>query len=433
MRIQGLTVGSCLALLCAAAGPVSAQIQMTTRVSVGTGGAQGSLRSYSPALTPDGRHVVFYSEAPDLVPGDTNGVGDIFLRDRLTRTTTLVSVDSSGIQGDGDSEYPTISADGRYVAFTSHATNLVPGDTNGFADTFVHDLLGGTTTRVSVDSSGAQASGDSVNAVSLSADGRYVAFQSTANNLVPDDHNVGTSDVFVHDRANGTTVRVSVASSKGGHYPSISGDGRFVAFQSASKLAPNDTNNLIDAFVRDLVNATTVLVSVDSDGVQGNSSSTSPVISADGRYVAFESLATNFVPGDINANWDIYVRDLVDGVTTLVSTDSEGVLGNSGSLSPAISGNGRFVVFKSWADNLVPGDTNTDLDVFAHDRVTGITIRASESSAGEQANGFVSSQPTISADGRHVAFYSDASNLVPGDTNGAWDVFVHTFFKVRRR
>jgi|GEM_PF-1585857 len=227
-----------------------------------------------------------------------------------------VSVASGGTQGNGDSGCPSISADGRYVAFQSYASNLVPGDTNGTWDVFVHDRLTGQTTRVSVASDGTQGNGDS-ECPSISADGRYVAFASLASNLVPGDTN-GTWDVFVHDRLTGQTTRVSVASggaqgNSGSWCPSISADGRYVAFQSyASNLVPGDTNGVLDVFVHDRLTGQTTRVSVASDGTQGDSYSFGSSISADGRYVAFSSLASNLVPGDTNDKPDIFVAAAVE-------------------------------------------------------------------------------------------------------------------------
>jgi len=227
-----------------------------------------------------------------------------------------VSVASGGTQGNGDSGCPSISADGRYVAFQSYASNLVPGDTNEVGDVFVHDRLTGQTTRVSVASDGTEGN-DYSRRPSISADGRYVAFASLASNLVPGDTN-GTWDVFVHDRLTGQTTRVSVASggaqgNSGSWCPSISADGRYVAFQSyASNLVPGDTNGVLDVFVHDRLTGQTTRVSVASDGTQGDSYSFGSSISADGRYVAFSSLASNLVPGDTNDKPDIFVAAAVE-------------------------------------------------------------------------------------------------------------------------
>src|SRR6476661_3251922 len=333
-----------------------------TPVSVDSAGNQGNRGSTNPAISADGRFVAFYSEASNLVPEDTNGKPDIFVRDRLTNTTTRVSVDSAGNQANSFSNDPSISADGRFVAFTSGASNLVPGGTNNTSDIFVRDTLTNTTTRVSVDSAGNQGNRDAYGA-SISADGRFVAFESFASNIVPGDTN-NTSDIFVRDVLTNTTTRVSVdAAGNQGNFlsgsASISGDGRFVAFGSnSSNLVPGDPNNRDEIFVRDLSTNTTTRVSVDSAGNLGNGYSYTPSISADGRFVAFYSDATNLVPGDdTNSSRDILVRDRLTNTTTRVSVDSTGNQANSSSFAPSISADGRFVAFYSEATNLVPGDT----------------------------------------------------------------------------
>jgi Tol biopolymer transport system component len=286
-------------------------------------------------------------------------------------TITPISVDSAGNLGNSGSASNSISADGRFVAFTSDGSNIVPGDTNNNNDIFVRDTLTNTTTRVSVDSAGNQGNGNS-NSASISADGRFVAFTSGASNIVPGDTN-NRNDIFVRDTITNTTTNVSVDSAgnqgnNGSFTPSISADGWFVAFiSSASNIVPGDTNNRNDIFVRDRLTNTTTNVSVDSAGNQGNSASASPSISADGRFVAFASSAFNLVPGDTNSTGDIFVRDTLTNTTTRVSVDSANNQGNSDSTSPSISANGRFVAFGSNSSNLVPGDTNNTRDVFVSD------------------------------------------------------------------
>jgi Tol biopolymer transport system component len=449
-----------LGLLLAVAGVVlvssaetGASPGITERVSVSSAGVQGTSDSGAwgrPAISADSRFVAFESFSNNLVSGDTNNASDIFLRDRVMGTTARVSVSSGGNQASGFSFQPTISSDGRYVAFESDAPDLVSPDANNANDIFVRDRQTGTTTRVSVRSDGTEANGPSYQPA-ISANGRYVAFYSEATNLVSGDGN-GFRDIFVRDRdtdADGifdetgavSTTRVSVSS--GGVEgngdsadAAISSDGRYVAFYSdATNLVLGDTNGYGDVFVRDRQTSTTTRVSVDSGGNEANGSSFQPAISSDGRYVAFYSAATNLVLGDGNGSWDVFVRDRdtdADGIfdetgavsTTRVSVDSGGNQGNANSSEPAISSDGRFVAFRSAATNLVPGDTNGADDIFVHDRQTGATGAVSVDSAGNQGNGR-SSAPSISSDGRFVAFYSVASNLVPGDTNGRQDVFVH--------
>ncbi len=425
------------AVLLLAAWPVWSDV--TERATLDSTGALANainIEHFCPALSADGRFVAFGSDATNLVPGDTNGVSDAFVYERLSGTTERVSVSSTGAEANGTSYAPAISADGRFVAFRSDATNLVPGDTNGVSDAFVRDRMTGTTERVSVSSAGAEANGTSY-APAISADGRFVAFSSDATNLVGRDTNAAV-DVFVHDRLTGTTKRVSVSStgvqanddSFAGFAPAISADGRFVAFSSdATNLVPGDTNGQTDVFVRDrcLTNgvpvagctAKTERVSVSSSRAQGNGDSSTPVLSADGRLVAFASEADDLVIGDTNHAFDVFVHDGMTGMTERVSVDSTGAQANAASIEhfcPALSADGRFVAFESDATNLVPGDTNGTTDVFVRDRLAATTDRVSVDSAGAQANDR-SDFPAISADGSVVAFVSTASNLVPDDTN----------------
>ena len=391
----------------------------TIRVSVASGGAQGV--GHRPSISFDGRCVAFKG----LIPGLGGGV---FVRDRVSGTTELMSVDSNGTPANGAScslffASPSISADGYHVAFDSVATNLVPGDTADRQDIFVHDRQSGITERVSVSSAGAQGNDHSYDP-SISSDGRYVAFLSRSTNLVPGDTN-GWADTFVRDRLSGTTERVSVSSAEaqgnmGGGAPSITPDGRYVAFLSGStNLVPGGLSGI---FVRDRLNGTTERVSLDGlvfFGDEGRLLS----ISSDGRYVALANHAESLVPGDTNFSGDIFVHDRLSGTTERVSVDSAEAQSNSGSYDPSISADGRYVAFSSLASNLVPGDTNGWLDVFVRDRQRGTTTRVSVDSARAQGNQ-ESYSPSISADGRHVAFESFADNLVPWDTNGNWDCFL---------
>lgn len=417
---------------------VDVQAGLTVRVSVDSGGREGVFESTTPSISGNGRHVAFASAASNLVAGDTNNAWDVFVHDRQSGAIARVSVNSAGRQGNGSSSAnsrPSISADGRYVAFVSEATNLVAGDTNDCRDVFVHDRLTGETTRASVNSAGGQgnapAFGDE--GTSISADGRYIAFSSSASNLVPGDTN-DIGDVFVHDRLTGATTRASVSSAgrQGNDWSSgitsISANGQYVVFASAaSNLVADDTNDSEDVFVHDQHTGATTRVSVDSAGQQANSSSGSSVISADGRYVAFNSHASNLVTGDTNDTEDVFVHDRQAGVTTRVNVNSAGGQANDGSglgFFLSISADGRYVAFNSYASDLVEGDTNGTSDIFVHDRQTGATTRVSVSSAGWQ--GFFRSEfPAISNDGRYVSFASDALNLVAGDTNYVRDIFVH--------
>src|SRR6266511_4217921 len=346
--------------------------------------------------------------------------------------TELVSVSSVGVQGDQDSERPSVSADGRFVAFASLSDNLVSGDTNGRSDIFVRDRVTGTTERVSVSSAGRQGNADSglLNGMagpSISADGRFVVFDSEASNLVKRDTN-GTSDVLLHDRLTGTTVRVSVSSTgaqASGSEGTISGDGRRVAFTSFSdNLVLGDTNFSGDVFVRDLTTGTTVRASVASDGSQGNNSSSHPSLDGDGHVVAFDS-AADLAPNDGNGTVDVYVHDLDSGATEAASIGPAGssFVINHGS-NANISSNGRFVAFTSRASNLVGDDTNARDDVFVRDRQAGTTARVSVGSNGQQGD-LDSVTGAIDADGQVVAFFSDSSTFVPETQSFfAFDIFV---------
>ncbi|MCC7076299.1 MAG: PD40 domain-containing protein [Acidimicrobiia bacterium] len=342
-------------------------------------------------------------------------------------STTRVSVATGGTQSDSTSFTPAVSADGRFVTFTSAATNLVAADTNGVVDTFVHDRATGTTTRVSV-ATDATPSNDHSYEPAISADGRYVTFRSGASNLVTGDTN-GAQDVFVHDRDTGETTRVSVATdatqaNSPSYNPAISADGRYVTFDSvATNLVTSDTNGAGDVFVHDRDTAETTRVSVATDATQANSASSVPAISADGGHVTFTSTATNLVTGDTNGAGDVFVHDRDTAETTRVSVATDATQANNSSFRAAVSADGRYVTFDSQATNLVAADTNAAFDVFVHDRQTGETTRVSVATDATQGNGH-SYEPSVSADGRYVTFVSYATDLVAGDTNGHWDIFV---------
>jgi Tol biopolymer transport system component len=306
------------------------QMGTTTRVSVESDGDEGIGASFNPSISSNGRYVAFESDVA-FVPD--SALWDIYVHDRQTKETTLASEDSVGVAGTDDSYAPSISGDGRYVAFESIATNLlgVGNDNNGFSDVFVHDRQMGTTTRVSVDSAGAEGILGDSSSCSISGAGRYVAFVSAATNLVAGDGN-GFTDVFVHDR-------------------DVDGNG---IYDEAGWIS-------------------TIRVSVDSAGAEGNNNSNFPSISGDGRYVAFESDADNLlgVGNDNNGSTDVFVHDLQTGETTRVSVDLAGAEDIGNSNNPSISADGSSVTFQSDADDLVPGDTLGFPDIFVDDLQTG--------------------------------------------------------------
>lgn len=403
----------------------------TTLISLDSSGAQGDDISTTPSISADGQYVAFESMASNLVSDDTNDATDIFVRDWQSGKTTRVSVTSDGTEAKGDSYHPSISADGQFIAFESGASNLVSGDSNGKFDVFVHDQESGEMILVSAAWKGMSWSDFGNNgsfSPSISADGRFVAFASRATNLVPRGTN-GNTHIFVRDLETNLTMLVSVDSAGiegdgNSVNPSISGNGNYIAFSSyASNLvspAPSDQQHI---FVYDRIKEEIFLISAASDGTEGNGGSNNPSITADGILVAFESNANNLVPGDTNDDTDIFVHNRLTGRTDRVSVASNGMEGNRGSFYPSISGDGRFVSFSSKASNLAPVEDNDYFKIFLHDRLTSQTTLVSAAWDGSPADDD-SSKPSISEDGRHLAFESLASNLVPGDETEHSDVFL---------
>ncbi len=399
------------------------------RLSVSDNGTQGNNRTLIPDISNDGRYVTFGSIASNLVPNDVNNFDDVFVYDRETGTIARVSIASNGAEANSASDDPKISGDGRYVVFQSWAGNLAPDDANNHLDVFVHDRQTNTTSIVSMSDNGTAGNNNSYMA-SINDDGRYVAFRSLASNLVPSDTN-GAEDVFVRDLQTGITILISVSDNgtKGNddsYNPNISDDGQYVAFESrATNLVPNDANSCTDIFIRDRQANTTSIISVSDNGTQGNGGSEQPCLSSDGRYVAFRSVADNLVPDDSNYTGDVFLRDRQANTTTRINIASGGSQGNLDSGQPTISGDGRYIAFESWSSNLVPNDTNFTGDIFVRDRQTNSIALVSLSNNGTQGNG-PSSFPALNIDGKYIVFFSDASNLVPNDTNGSTDVFVAT-------
>jgi Tol biopolymer transport system component len=398
--------------------------QTTELVSVNTVGMQGNADCVNPSMSADGRFVAFQSASNNLVANDSNVHVDVFVRDRTLGTTECVSVTASNLPGNGHSYYPSVSADGRYVAFASEASNLVMGDTNGIGDIFVRDRMNGTTERVNVSSMGVQSNGASqAPAPAISADGRYVVFASQASNLVIPGTSPGVQHIYWHDRQTGGTELMSVASggqqgSSHSYSPSVSSDGRYVAFHStANNLVSGDADGNDDVFVHDRQTETTECVSRGLNGLP--SGGKFPSISSDGLYVGFVSSASNLVAGDANVAQDVFLHDRSSGSTECISLNAAGMPANGssggGGVRPSLSTDIRFVAFDANSNDLVPVDTTAARDAFARDRQNGLMERMSIASDGTQGNND-SSNAVISADGHFVAFQSASTNLFPGGT-----------------
>ncbi len=430
----------CLGLLRSQGGEAALLHGTTIRVSVASSGAQANHHSWPESISRNGRFVAIGSDATNLVGGDTNLSRDVFVHDTLTGVTTRVSIAQDGTQADSHSHGASLSARGRCVSFRSRASNLIPGETMHGGHIYARDNETRQVGLVSKATDGAPGNEPSGGG-KISSKGRYVAFHSWADNLVDRDMN-DAADVFVHDLWTGLTSRLSIASNgregnDDSYYPSISASGRYVAFESRStNLVKGDTNDYPDIFfhdrdvdgdgIYDEPGATaTIRISVSSSGREGDEYSRGASISANGEYVAFVSKASNLVHGDHNDTEDVFIRDLQAGKTFRVSVGSNGSEANDYSQYPSVSAEGRYVAFSSFATNLVSGDTNGLQDVFVHDRQTRETSRVSLSSSGAQGNDGSSSHPYLSGDGTRLAFQSGASNLVQGDTNGCSDGFLH--------
>jgi len=392
-----------------------AQSGETTRVSVSSKGEQQEGWDYNDAnsvISADGRFVAFPSLAENLVLGDTNEGPDAFVHDRLTGKTRRVSVSSAGVQGNFSSFPTAISADGRYVAFSSLANNLVPGDTNDATDAFIHDLVTGKTTRVGfnlakIESNGYTA-GDSP--IAISADGRFVAFSSYSPGT--------TSNAFVHDRATGNTSLVNAGellNTNGCFVSSISPDGRFVVYHGDPTL-PGEPYAPRSVYVYDRMTSKTRLASVSSEGIKGDGYSYGGAISANGRYVVFSSNAGNLVAGEVNPLYldKTYVHDLVTGKTTRVAAFGSGISSLYNSYPAVISADARYIATFSLG-------TYSRCHVIL-DRVTGRS-ECIDSSA-QEGDWVYIYLGGMSADGRYVSFSSEADNLTAGDTNEVTDIFV---------
>ena len=399
----------------------------TKRASVKNNGAQSNGEvKFTPAISGNGRFVVFRSDATNLVSNDTNGLDDLFVRDLKKGKTRRISIGTGGVETDAFSTQASISDNGRFVVFRSNATNIGGGSSGLIADIFLHDRKKKRTRLISKSNAGVASNSDSFEP-KISGDGRYVTYYTIATTIVPNDSNGSQNDVMVYDRLKKKTTRAS-KSSKGVQGPlssslsDISADGRFVVWDSKSEnLVGSDSNGFGDIFIRDRKKKKTRLISVRSDGGQSNGNSARATVSANGRFVAFQSDATNLVDGDDNDTRDVFVHDRKKKKTRRVSVSTKGVEGDFGSNTPSISNDGRFIAFNSSARNLVNGDSNNSGDVFVRDRVKKKTRRVGLRQNGGQIP-FGATNVAISGDGRFVSF-TTKSNLGSKDTNDKTDAF----------
>jgi Tol biopolymer transport system component len=439
-----LSTIAALAVICSVQFAIAGEVnnKLVSRAA-GEAGAVGNGTSAGPEITPDGRFVVFESSASNLIPGGTT-VRQVYLRDLQTGALELISQNTTGGNGNNVSYQAHVSADARYVSFTSAATDLVAGDTNGFDDIFVRDRTAGTTTRVSLGAGGVQADNSSFQS-RISGDGAFVLFESRATNLVAGDTN-SMSDGFLWVRATGVVERVTLSSTGGelsgspngrNEPTSLSDNGQFIVFQTdfgVANAVPDDTNSSQDVFLRDRTAGTTTRLSVNpGTGEQGNNHSLFPFISRDGSTVVFTSFASNLVSGDTNGVADVFLLKRNVSPFTIQRITN----GDADSQQSTVSSDGRYVAFASQASNLVSDDTNTFGDQFLYDASTGEISLLSRASDGQPGNGPSGSHELpgqqfifccyayVTDNGRFVAYDSDATNLVFDDTNARGDIFVH--------
>jgi len=403
------------------------------RASTAVDGTQADRACFSPAFSADGRYVAFSSMAGNLIPNGSSAIQHIYRKDLKTNAVSLVSTNAANVGADDDSDRAQISANGRYVVFESKAINLEGDqDADGSSDIFRKDLDTGAVVRVSTSSTGVRASAGCYSA-QLSADGNAVVFESDATNLgsVPDDGT--TLDIFHKDIGTGKLTLVSsgtdgTRANSSSSNAQVTADGRYVIFETdATNLVPSDENGSSDIFIKNVQTGVLERVSVTADGVEGNLGSYGAKVSANGRYVVFESDATNLVDGDTNDSTDIYRKDLLTGAVERVSIGAGGIQGEFDCYRAQISGDGRYVVFQTSSRNLAPGDTNTSNDVFRKDMVTGelvlLTTTLTPAQGKQEANSAsLGGQIHTVAQGSFMVFESNASNFT--NTDGRWkDVF----------
>jgi len=417
-----------LAALLPSPARASGENGLTDRVSFAANGSQVTLNCAEPDVTPDGRYVA-YSTVEALLPEDVNGLRDVYVYDRQSGNLICASVSTFGFYGNGDASAPSLSADGQWVAFQSSASNLIGFDNNGASDVFLKDLQSGFLHRLSGAGGGIVAASGASHDPSVSDDGRYVAFHSSAPDLVPGDTN-GEQDVFVYDLQLSTVTLASFdlwgGPTNGASYSaSISGDGQRVAFVSeATDMALFDDNGVADVYLYTQGSPVIGFLSQSWAGA-ANGSSYRPSISGDGQRVVFESQASDLVPGDDNGVSDVFLWQAFQ--MQLVSAGMGGEVGDAFSGHPDISPDGRYAVFRSYASNLVPVSAIYG-EVFVRDLDVGRTWLVSRpTGVTELANG-LSRRPAVAEAAALVVFESDATNLDPADTNGVRDIYARTVF-----
>ena len=451
LRLMLVTASLCALMLIS--GTVSArQYKIIERVSVSTTGVETKNAS-RPVISGSGTYVAFWTDIGALVPDDTNFAGDVFIRNRSNGVTERVSLGVGGIQTartdtNPPATYPDIGIDdsGTFVTFASDATNIIDlhlSDTNNVTDVFVVDrsLPASNPTRTRKISFGSvagqpQGNGGSFNPT-ISGNGQFIVYRSVANSIVNGDGN-SQPDIFIYDRIVNSNARVNLSTAgaeanneDGNSDFSVSDDGRYVAFESlATNLIASDTNAKRDIFIRDRSGGgSTCRLSLAPGGLQTNGDSIEPFISGTGNTVVFTSFASNLVAGDTNGQADIFIWERAaptdcTGTISRVSVSSDGLESSGGSARPSTNDSGRYVLYWSVGANLVDGDTNGQPDFFLFDRTTEITTRVNVNASYEQSNGFQNQFASINDDGFVIAYESFGSNLIGTDTNASSDVFV---------
>lgn len=428
-RTRRLTLATAIvaAVLSPLAAPGWAATGEVLLASINEGGIKANSPVGSIGVSGDGVRVVFSTAATNLDPADTDRKSDIYVKDLATGSVVLASTSDTGVKGNADSVAAALSADGTSVAFQSKATNLDPADTSDDYDVYVKNLVTGNLVLASTAANGVKGNRTS-ELPDLSADGTVVAFSSHANNLDPVDPDT-TVDVYVKNVVTGDIAVVSTSDEgvKGNDRSDgvdLSADGGTVAFTSfATNLDPSDPGGGEDLYLKNLATGDILRPDASDTGVQANSGSYGASLSADGRIVVFRTNATNLDPADNDTTADVYAKNLDTGDLTLASTSDTGVKSNEQSYGAVLSDDGSTVTFVSFATNLDPADTDAGNDVYAKRLTTGQLALVSATETGVKANNFsLSASP--SADGRAVAFTSQATNLDPRDRDGSTDAYV---------